>query len=263
MKKIILVLLLSLVSSPSFAEEAQESVEAPSITTIHEPEDQKPENQNTYSIVDENGIIKGNIVCADSVCGETGLFKGVVPPDHYGPNGSVNGPNTGMKLIKQRSGNVGGYWGTYDSNSETFILDRSCSDCDTYKDLYKFGTIKNGIVTDPIIIPGLDTYMLNNPELTIDEAADLLKELLQSQSYSLNAMKSSFVVKGRGVIVTKKTKYKTIKLTPNLKDFKKISRTKNICKIKNNSVLILKSGTCKIDIYKDNKKERVNTKVKR
>ena len=129
--------------------------------------------------------------------------------------------------------------------------------------MQKPGTIKDGIVTDPIIIPGLDTYMLNNPELTIDEAADLLKELLQSQYYSLNAMKFSFVVKGKGIIVTKKTKYKTIKLTPNLKDFKKISKSKNICKIKNNSVLILKSGTCKIDIYKDNQKEKVLVKVKK
>ena len=254
MKKIILVLLLSLVSSPVMAEEIQELVEAPTITVIHEPEDQKPENHNIYSVVDQNGVIQNNVVCADSICGDSGQWSGSMPQDT---------PWAGMKLVKQRSGNVGGYWGTYDSNNQTFTIDRSCSNCETYSDMQKPGTIKDGIVTDPIIIPGLDTYMLNNPELTIDEAADLLKELLQSQSYSLNAMKSSFIVKGRGVIVTKKTKYKTIKLTPNLKDFKKISRTKNICKIKNNSVLILKSGTCKIDIYKDNKKERVNTKVKK
>jgi hypothetical protein len=254
MKKIILILLLSLISSPAIAEEVQETVEAPTVTVIHEPEDQKPENHNIYSVVDQNGVIQNNVVCADSVCGDNGQWSGSMPQDT---------PWAGMKLIKQRSGNVGGYWGTYDSNNQTFTVDRSCSTCEVFSDMQKPGTIKDGIVTDPIIIPGLDTYMLNNPELTIDEAADLLKELLQSQSYSLNAIKSSFIVKGKGVIVTKKTKYKTIKLTPNLKDFKKISKTKNICKIKNNSVLILKSGTCKIDIYKDGKKERVNTKVKK
>jgi hypothetical protein len=254
MKKIILILLLSLISSPAIAEEVQETVEAPTVTVIHEPEDQKPENHNIYSVVDQNGVIQNNVVCADSVCGDNGQWSGSMPQDT---------PWAGMKLVKQRSGNVGGYWGTYDSNNQTFTVDRSCSTCEVFSDMQKPGTIKNGIVTDPIIIPGLDTYMLNNPELTIDEAADLLKELLQSQSYSLNAIKSSFIVKGKGVIVTKKTKYKTIKLTPNLKDFKKISKTKNICKIKNNSVLILKSGTCKIDIYKDGKKERVNTKVKK
>jgi hypothetical protein len=254
MKKIILILLLSLISSPAIAEEVQETVEAPTVTVIHEPEDQKPENHNIYSVVDQNGVIQNNVVCADSVCGDNGQWSGSMPQDT---------PWAGMKLVKQRSGNVGGYWGTYDSNNQTFTVDRSCSTCEVFSDMPKPGTIKDGIVTDPIIIPGLDTYMLNNPELTIDEAADLLKELLQSQSYSLNAIKSSFIVKGKGVIVTKKTKYKTIKLTPNLKDFKKISKTKNICKIKNNSVLILKSGTCKIDIYKDGKKERVNTKVKK
>jgi hypothetical protein len=254
MKKIILILLLSLISSPAIAQEVQETVEAPTVTVIHEPEDQKPENHNIYSVVDQNGVIQNNVVCADSVCGDNGQWSGSMPQDT---------PWAGMKLVKQRSGNVGGYWGTYDSNNQTFTVDRSCSTCQVFSDMQKPGTIKDGIVTDPIIIPGLDTYMLNNPELTIDEAADLLKELLQSQSYSLNAIKSSFIVKGKGVIVTKKTKYKTIKLTPNLKDFKKISKTKNICKIKNNSVLILKSGTCKIDIYKDGKKERVNTKVKK
>ena len=76
-------------------------------------------------------------------------------------------------------------------------------------------------------------------------------------------MKSSFIVKGKGIIVEKKSKFKTIKLTPNLKDFKKISRTQKVCKIKNNTVLILKSGNCKIDIYKDAQKESVTTKVKK
>lgn len=257
MRKFILVLLLSLISSPVIAQEIQEPIENPIITIIYEPEDQKPENHNIYSAVDENGVVQNNMVCADSICGNSGEWSGVMPKDT---------PWAGMKLVKQRSGNVGGYWGTYDSNNQTFTIDRGCSNCETYSDMQKPGTIKDGVVTDPIIIPGLDTYMLNNPELTIDEAADLLKNLLENdynQWLQINGMKSSFVVKGKGIIVIKKSKYKTIKLTPNLKHFKKISRTKNICKIKNNSVLILKSGTCKIDIYMDGKKENVSTKVKK
>jgi hypothetical protein len=255
MKKVILVLLLSLISSPAIAEEIQETVESPTVTIIHEPEDQKPENHNIYSVVDENGLVQNNIVCADSVCGDSGQWLGSMPQDT---------PWAGMKLVKQQSGNVGGYWGTYNSNNQTFTVDRSCSTCEVFSDMQKPGTIKDGVVTNPIIIPGLDEFVLNNPNLTIDEAADLLKELLQQEANAYyEAMKSSFVVKGMSKIVIKKSKYRTIKLTPNLKQFKKVSRTKNICTTKGNSVLILKSGTCKIDIYKNNDKERVTVKVKK
>ena len=126
MKKIILILLLSLISSPAIAEEVQETVEVPTVTVIHEPEDQKPENQNIYSIISEDGIIQGNIVCADSVCGDNGQWSGSMPQDT---------PWARMKLVKQRSGNVGGYWGTYDSNNQTFTIDRGCSNCETYSDM--------------------------------------------------------------------------------------------------------------------------------
>lgn len=255
MKKIILILLLSLISSPAIAEEVQETVEAPTVTVIHEPEDQKPENHNIYSVVDQNGVIQNNVVCADSVCGDNGQWSGSMPQDT---------PWAGMKLVKQRSGNVGGYWGTYDSNNQTFTVDRGCSTCEVFPDMQKPGTIKDGIVTYPIIIPGLDEFVLNNPNLTIDEAADLLKDLLQQEVDAYyEAMKSSFVVKGMSKIVMKKNKFRTIKLTPNLKQFKKLSKTKKVCTIKGNSVLILKSGICKIDIYKDGKKEQVTTKVKK
>jgi hypothetical protein len=256
MKKIILTLLLSLISSPVMAEEIQEPVVAPVITVIHEPEDQKPENHNIYSVVDQNGVIQNNVVCADSVCGDSGQWSGSMPQDT---------PWAGMKLVKQRSGNVGGYWGTYDSNNQTFTIDRSCANCETFTDVYQKGTIKNGVLIEPIIIPGLDTYMLNNPELTIDEAAELLKELLLYNYDSEIMAKKSNATIGKKTIVstTKKKKYRKIQLTENLKQFKKISKSKNICKIKGNSVLIIKSGTCKIDIYKDGKKERVNTKVKK
>lgn len=245
MRKIILTIILSLIMSPSFAEE---------VTVINEPEDQKKENHNIYSVVDENGVVQNNIVCADSVCGSSGSFSGTMPSDT---------PWAGMRLVKQRSGDVGGYWGTYDNNTETFTIDRSCSTCNPWSDIYKPGTIKDGVVTEPIIIPGLDTFVLNNPDLTIDEAADLLKDLLQQEASMLAGMESSFIAKGMAKIVMKKSKYRTIKLTPNLKQFKKVSKTNSVCKIKGNSVLILKSGTCKIDIYKDGEKERVSTKVKK
>jgi len=107
--------------------------------------------------------------------------------------------------------------------------------------------------------------MLNNPELTIDVAEELLRELL-SYNYDpeIMAKKSSAIVGKKSIMsTTKKKKYRKIQLTENLKEFKKISKTKNICKIKGNSVLIIKTGTCKIDIYKNDKKERVNTKVKK
>lgn len=246
MKKILIfTLLFSLLHSPSFSEE----VSQPEVIQESSP---VVEDTGVWSVVDSNGVIQNNIVCTESVCGETGQWAGSMPQDT---------PWAGMKIVKQRSGDVGGYWGTYDKNTQTFTIDRSCSTCDPHIDMYKAGTIKDGVVTNPIIIPGLDTFVLNNPDLTIDEAAELLKDLLEQESSMAEAMKSSFIAKGMGKIITKKTKFRTIKLTPNLKQFKKISKTKNICKIKGNSVLILKSGTCKIDIYKDGQKERVTTKV--
>ena len=101
MKKIILSIILSLVMSPSFAEE---------VTVINQPEDQQKENHNVYSVVDENGVIQNNIVCADSVCGDSGSFNGTMPSDT---------PWAGMKLVKQRTGDVGGYWGTYNNTTDT------------------------------------------------------------------------------------------------------------------------------------------------
>jgi hypothetical protein len=258
MKKIILVLFLSLISSPAIAEEIQEPVEAPIITVIHEPEDQKPENHNIYSVVDQNGVIQNNVVCADSICGDNGQWSGSMPQDT---------PWAGMRLVKQRSGNVGGYWGTYDSNNQTFTIDRSCATCEVFSDVFQKGIIKNGILVQPVIIPGLDTYMINNPDLTIDEAADLLKDLLKNNYdkwLEINAKKSSAIVGLKNNYVqVKKTKNRKIQLTDNLKQFKKVSRTIGVCKINKNSVVIIKNGTCKIDLYKEGKRERVTTKVKK
>jgi hypothetical protein len=250
MKKIILGLILSLISSPSFAEEA--------------PADQNGwDAESGWAVVDDNGVVQNIIVCTNAVCGENGLFGGVMPSDT---------PSAGMKIVRQLPAgpdgtHPGGAWGTYDSNTKTFTLDRSCSTCETFNDVYQKGTIKNGVLTHPVIIPGLDTYMLNNPELTIDEAAELLIELLSfnySQYPEIMAKKSSATLgKKQNTVAKKKSKYRKIELTENLKEFKKVSKTKKVCKIKGNSVLIIKTGICKIDIYKDNKKETTSVKVKK
>jgi hypothetical protein len=243
MKKILAAtILLSMITMPSFAEEA--------------PIDQSAwDAESGWAIVDDSGVVQNIIVCTNAVCGENGQFGGVMPSDT---------PWANMKIVRQLP-TGGGAWGTYDSNTETFTLDRGCSNCTPYSDVYQVGTIKNGVLINPVIIPGLDTYMLNNPELTIDEAADLLKDLLKNNYdkwVEINAKKSSAVVGIKNnYIPVKKTKYRKIQLTDNLKQFKKVSRTIGVCKINKNSVVILKSGTCKIDIYKDGKKEKVIAKV--
>ena len=249
MKKIILILLLSLISSPATAEEA--------------PIDQSGwDAESGWAVVDDNGVVQNIIVCTNAVCGENGQWGGVMPSDTQ---------SAGMKIIRQlparADGNTVGAWGTYDQPSNTFTIDRSCANCEIFNDVYQKGTIKDGVLIEPIIIPGLDTYMLNNPELTIDEAADLLKELLAynyNQDPEIMAKKSSATLgKKQNTITTKKSKYRKIQLTENLKEFKKVSKSKNICKIKGNSVLIIKTGTCKVDIYKDGKKETTSVKVKK
>ena len=241
MKKIlILTVLLSMISIPSFAEEV--------------PVDQSAwDTESGWAVVDSSGQVSNIIVCTNAVCGNDNFLNTAIQ------NGAIA---PGSTIVRQTVSG-GGHWGTYDNNTETFTIDRSCANCEPHKDMHKAGSIKNGVVVQPIIIPGLDEFVLNNPNLTIDEAADLLKDLLQQEFNAFEAMKSSFVTKGMSKVIMKKNKHRIIKLTPNLKEFKKISRTKKTCKIKNNSVLILKSGTCKIDIYKDGKKERVTTEVKK
>jgi hypothetical protein len=249
MKKIILSLILSLIASPSFAEEVVDN--------------SGWDAESGWAVVDNGGIVQGIIICTNSVCGEDGQWGGSMPSDT---------PWANMKIVRQLPAksdgtHPGGSWGSYDESSNEFTLDRSCPTCEPFSDVYQKGTIKNGVLVQPVIIPGLDTYMLNNPELTIDEAADLLKELLAynySQNLEIMAKKSSATLgKKQNIVTNKKSKYRKIQLTENLKEFKKVSKTKNICKIKGNSVLIIKTGTCKIDIYKDSKKETTSVKVKK
>jgi len=104
MKKIILVLLLSLVSSPSFAEEVVDN--------------SGWEAESGWAIVDDSGVVQNIVVCTNSVCGENGQWNGVMPSDT---------PWAGMKIVRQlparSDGNTVGYWGTYDEPSETFTID--------------------------------------------------------------------------------------------------------------------------------------------
>lgn len=250
MKKIILILALSLITSPSFAEEA--------------PIDQSGwDAESGWAVVDDSGVVQNIIVCTNAVCGENGQWGGVMPSDT---------PSAGMRIVRQlpagpNGTHPGGSWGTYDSNTETFTIDRSCATCEVFTDVFQKGIIKNGVLIQPVIIPGLDTYMINNPDITIDEAADLLKDLLKNNYdkwLEINAKKSSAIVGLKNNYVPiKKTKNRKIQLTENLKQFKKVSRTTGVCKINKNSVLIVKNGTCKIDLYKEGKRERMTTKVKK
>ena len=243
MKKILITtVLLSMIAMPSFAEEA--------------PIDQSAwDAESGWAVVDSNNVVSNIIVCTNAVCGNDEFLNLAIQ------NGAIA---PGSKIVRQLP-TGGGAWGTYDSNTETFTVDRGCYNCEPYSDMHKPGTIKGGILVQPVVIPGLDTYMINNPELTIDEAADLLKDLLKNNYdkwLEINAKKfSSIIGLKNNHVPIKKTKNRKIQLTDNLKQFKKVSRTVGVCKVSKNSVMILKSGTCKIDIYKDGKKERVTAKV--
>jgi len=243
MKKILITtILLSMIAMPSFAEEA--------------PIDQSAwDAESGWAIVDSNGVVSNIIVCTNAVCGNDSFLNTAIE------NGAIA---AGSKIVRQTP-TGGGHWGTYDNNTETFTVDRSCANCEINQNNYVHGTIKNGIVVPPVTFSEINYVLLKNPELTIDEAVQLVRELLSFYGGSAPSIEAgtmnSTIIKNTGILVKNKSKYKTIKLTDNLKQFKKVSKSKSICKISKNSVLILKSGTCKIDIYKDGKKERVTAKV--
>lgn len=243
MKKIlILTVLLSMISIPSFAEEV--------------PVDQSAwDTESGWAVVDDSGVVQNIIVCTNSVCGNNEFLNTAIQ------NGAIA---PGSKIVRQLPIN-GGAWGTYDSNTKTFTIDRNCVSCKINEDNYSHGTIKDGVVTPPITFSQINYVLLEKPGLTINEAVQLVKELLKFYGGSAPSIEAgtmnSTVIKNTGILVKKKSKYKTIKLTDNLKKFKKVSKSKNICKIEKNSVLILKSGTCKIDVYKGTNKKRVEVKV--
>lgn len=256
MKKILslTILFTILFSNNSFAEEIVTDE-----TNVTQVQDESAWDQASgWAVVDSSGQVSNIIVCTNAVCGNDDFLNTAIQ------NGAIA---PGSKIVRQTP-TGGGYWGTYDNDTETFTIDRGCYNCPLDSDNYINGKIKDGVVSLPITYGQINNVLLEKPELTIDEAAQLVKELLKAYAginapeNSTNAATMNTIIKSNGSVINlKKSKHKTIKLTSNLKDFKKISKTKNICKIKNNSVLILKTGTCKIDIYKDGKKEKVVAKV--
>ncbi len=92
--------------------------------------------ESGWAVVDSNGQVSNIIVCTNAVCGNDEFLNTAIQ------NGAIA---PGSKIVRQTP-TGGGYWGTYDNNTETFTIDRGCANCAPYSDMYKAGTIKNGIV---------------------------------------------------------------------------------------------------------------------
>jgi hypothetical protein len=192
------------------------------------------EEASGWAIVDESGAVHGVIACTESVCGQDGLWEGVMPQDTQWP---------GMLLVKQtmasEDGNVVGYWGTYDNNKKEFNVDRGCFDCDPWENLETPGIIRDGILTPPIF----KAY----EELVLEE------ELNVSKASSLIAYTMAY---------RQATSFKNnIKLSKNLRKFKKTSTTENVCVVRKNRVLIKNGGSCKILVEGKKNKKVVKMKV--
>jgi len=192
---------------------------------------QAEENEQIWAVVDESGLVHNIIVCTESVCGENGEWGGAAPGDT---------PWDGMKLIKQNNNaNEGGYWGTYDFQNRSFIVDRSCPECDVWENLISPGIIRDGILTPPIF----KAY----EELVLEE------ELNVSKASSLIAYTMAY---------RQATSFKNnIKLSKNLRKFKKTSTTENVCVVRKNRVLIKNGGSCKILVEGKKNKKVVKMKV--
>jgi hypothetical protein len=185
------------------------------------------EEHGGWAVVDENGIVQNITVCTESVCGEGGEWGGVLP-------------GTNWKLVKQKNNaNEGGHWGTYDFENKTFYVDRSCSDCEPWENLETPGIIRDGILTPPIF----KAY----EELVLEE--------------ELNVLKASSLI-AYTMAYRQATSFKNnIKLSKNLKKFKKFSTTQDVCIVRKNRVLIKKSGYCKILVEGKKNKRVVKVKV--
>lgn len=184
------------------------------------------EETQTWAVVDENGVVQNITVCTESVCGEGGSWNGVVP-------------GTNLRVIRQNNdSSVGGYWGTYDDMSKTFTVDRSCSTCDIWENLVSPGIIRDGILTPPIF----EAYeeLREEETLNVSQASNLLAYTMSY--YQATSLKS------------------TVKLSKNLRKFKKTSRTEKVCSVSKNKILINRSGMCKISL--EGKKNKRSTKFK-
>jgi len=189
------------------------------------------ENEQIWAVVDESGLIHNIIVCTESVCGENGEWGGAAPGDT---------PWDGMKLIRQNNNaNEGGHWGTYDFQNRSFIIDRSCAQCDVWENLISPGIIRDGILTPPIYRGYED--LVSEEELNVSKASSLIAYTMayrQATSFKNN-----------------------IRLSKNLRKFKKTSTTQKICVVSKNRVLIKKSGYCKIVVEGKKNKKVVKMKV--
>jgi hypothetical protein len=173
------------------------------------------EEHGGWAVVDENGIVQNITVCTESVCGEGGEWGGVLP-------------GTNWKLVKQKNNaNEGGHWGTYDFENKTFYVDRSCSDCEPWENLETPGIIRNGILTEPIFKAYVE--LSNQDEINnVTQASNLVA---YTMSYHLATSNK-----------------KKVKLNKNILKFKKNSLNTKVCVVKNNSILIKKSGICRLNI---------------
>jgi hypothetical protein len=192
---------------------------------------QAEEESQIWAVVDENGIVQNITVCSESICGDDGEWKGVSP---------IGTPWEGMRLVRQNNNTQeGGFWGTYNYENQTFYVDRPCSTCDVWEDLISPGIIRDGILTPPIFKKYED--LLLEQELNVEKASSLIAYTMayrQATSFKNN-----------------------IKLSKNLKKFKKVSRTQDICIVRKNRVLIKKSGYCKILVEGKKNKRVVKMKV--
>lgn len=181
----------------------------------------------TWAIVEQNGNVSNIISCTADVCGDpnSDWSKAVL--------------QDGVTVVKQTDNHIGGYFGQYNPSTETFVIDKKCNDCDTWDNVLIPGTIKNGIVTQPILKAMIDDYeylsSINTPSIYQAES-------IVNISFEINRAMS---------LSTK------IKMPKNLKTISKKSKTPKICKINNKQILILKNGKCKIELSKKNRQRQL------
>lgn len=206
-------------------------ISTPAYSNVEENSSQH--SDETWAIIDQHGNISNIISCTNDVCGnpESDWSKAVL--------------QDGQKVVKQTDNYAGGYFGQYEFETETFVIDKRCRNCDTWDNVLVPGTIKNGVITQPILKALNDDYeylsSLNTP--SVYQAASLI-----NISFEIN----------RAVNLST-----TISLPANLKKISKKTKTPKICKISNKKIFILKSGKCKIQIFKNNKNKMISFKVKK
>jgi len=137
MKKLILILALSLISSPSFAEEA------------YVPPAEASEGEGGWAVVDPvTNVVYGVIVCTNDVCGPSGIWAGKYPGNY----GGCTNCNLRFQTRATADGNVAGYQGSdvkWDSSDNSFGITYEANSSDgvikTKKKLVPSKTASDGI----------------------------------------------------------------------------------------------------------------------